>query len=558
MAGRAKDILLKFIVDDSQKSKLRGIGDQADKSSKGFSGLAGSMKVAALAGGAIVATKIVDFLGDATMAAAEDQKSQELLKLALENSTGATEGQIEATEKFIDSTARASGVADDELRPALAELARTTGDAEEAQDLLGIAMDIAAAKGVPLETVTKAIGKAALGNVGALGRMGIATKTTEGKVLSFEEAMAEANRTMGGAAEEAAATGVGSLARLQVMFDELKEALGDKLLPVLVDATDGLLKFMEELDTPGTQSFFDGLITKFGELHDAGKQWEDIAKNPVTDELGKSFRALGDMIGVYTAPTVGHLSAEMDIARHAADKHREATDDLTDASDDLAGGVDGARTALEKFEDEVKSQTDPLYALAEAEDAVTEALAGVKSAQEEFGIDSPEYTDALLDVAQANDDLTVAQLKVGEQSKLTRSQYQTQLEAMGNLTADEIAAILREFDRIQAFKFSKKTIPVNWVESGRRDVGQNRASGGPVGAGNIHLVGERGPELFIPSSDGTIIPNHRLGGRGGSGGDIHLHVHAETVVGEGGARKLAVIMRDELVKLGRRNGSSGL
>ncbi|NDG72287.1 MAG: hypothetical protein EBY32_13530 [Proteobacteria bacterium] len=39
-----------------------------------------------------------------------------------------------------------------------------------------------------------------------------------------------------------------------------------------------------------------------------------------------------------------------------------------------------------------------------------------------------------------------------------------------------------------------------------------RAAGGPVSAGKSYLVGERGPEIFSPSSSGSIIPNHRAGG----------------------------------------------
>ena len=44
----------------------------------------------------------------------------------------------------------------------------------------------------------------------------------------------------------------------------------------------------------------------------------------------------------------------------------------------------------------------------------------------------------------------------------------------------------------------------------------NRAEGGPVDEGKIGLVGERGPELFVPRTAGTIIPNHALAGMGGS------------------------------------------
>jgi hypothetical protein len=39
-----------------------------------------------------------------------------------------------------------------------------------------------------------------------------------------------------------------------------------------------------------------------------------------------------------------------------------------------------------------------------------------------------------------------------------------------------------------------------------------RANGGPVNFGSSYIVGERGPELFTPSSSGNITPNHAMGG----------------------------------------------
>ena len=39
-----------------------------------------------------------------------------------------------------------------------------------------------------------------------------------------------------------------------------------------------------------------------------------------------------------------------------------------------------------------------------------------------------------------------------------------------------------------------------------------RQIGGPVGAGQAALVGERGPEVFVPRASGTVVPNHALGG----------------------------------------------
>lgn len=42
-----------------------------------------------------------------------------------------------------------------------------------------------------------------------------------------------------------------------------------------------------------------------------------------------------------------------------------------------------------------------------------------------------------------------------------------------------------------------------------------RAAGGPVSGGRSYLVGEKGPELFTPGSNGTIVPNNRISGGGG-------------------------------------------
>lgn len=42
-----------------------------------------------------------------------------------------------------------------------------------------------------------------------------------------------------------------------------------------------------------------------------------------------------------------------------------------------------------------------------------------------------------------------------------------------------------------------------------------RADGGPVYAGKPYIVGERGPEFFVPPASGSIVPNDALGGMGG-------------------------------------------
>lgn len=49
-----------------------------------------------------------------------------------------------------------------------------------------------------------------------------------------------------------------------------------------------------------------------------------------------------------------------------------------------------------------------------------------------------------------------------------------------------------------------------------------RATGGPVSPGRGYLVGERGPELFVPTSSGRVVPN---GGEARSGRDVRVSIN---------------------------------
>lgn len=66
-----------------------------------------------------------------------------------------------------------------------------------------------------------------------------------------------------------------------------------------------------------------------------------------------------------------------------------------------------------------------------------------------------------------------------------------------------------------------------FAEGGR--VNGSRANGGQTSNGNAYMVGERGRELFIPSTDGQIVPNEKLGGLGST--NISFTVQATDVKG---------------------------
>lgn len=181
-------------------------------------------------------------LFDATKGAMEDATAQKQLSLALKNSTGATDQAVSATEDWISAQGRALGVADDDLRPALAKLARQTHDVATAQTAAKLAMDISAATGKNLSNVSDILAKAYGGNTAALAKLSPELKSAIKDGMSLDDAMAALQATFGGAADAAANTAEGGMKRLTLGLSEAKESIGAALIPVIEKLLPILLK----------------------------------------------------------------------------------------------------------------------------------------------------------------------------------------------------------------------------------------------------------------------------------------------------------------------------
>ena len=80
-----------------------------------------------------------------------------------------------------------------------------------------------------------------------------------------------------------------------------------------------------------------------------------------------------------------------------------------------------------------------------------------------------------------------------------------------------------------------------------------RAEGGPVAGGRPYIVGEKGPELFVPGSSGNIVANDQLGGGGGS---VTLNINVAGVTDRTDKRALAREIGDMLTQELRRQGGA--
>ena len=193
----------------------------------------------------------------AVAAAAADEASQKSLEAQLIRSASATNAQVQATEAFIEKAMLATGIADDELRPAFGNLARATGDLDKSQRLFNLALDISASTGRDLETVTLGLGRAANGQVAGLQKLGIPLDDNIKKSKDFNAALLELEKQFGGAAATAADTFSGRVKILRTSLGEVVEEIGYQLLPV----AERLVGFLQKNLIPALQ----GAVTGFKE-----------------------------------------------------------------------------------------------------------------------------------------------------------------------------------------------------------------------------------------------------------------------------------------------------
>ena len=279
MAGN-RTLKLSILADiDGLKKGL----DAGDKEIEGFGGKLekfGKVAAAAFAAAAAAAAAYAGKLAiEGVKAAIEDEAAQNRLARALENVTGATEAQIAAIEDQILKTSLATGVADDKLRPALQRLAVATGSVEKSQELLNLALDISAATGKDVETVTNALAKAYEGNNTTLTRLGVGITAAEAKTLGFEGTVKQLSETFGGAAATQANTFEGQINRLKVSFDEAKESVGAALLPILRQLLDYFVNVLIPKFQEAKRAAVDPIVKAFKDNEAALRDLWAFAKN---------------------------------------------------------------------------------------------------------------------------------------------------------------------------------------------------------------------------------------------------------------------------------------
>lgn len=480
MAG-SRTLKLSILADVAD---LRAKLDQGSQEVEGFGGkLADFGKKAGLAfaaAGAAAAAYAGKLLIDGVKAAIEDEKAQTALATSLKNVTGATESQIKQVENYITKTSLAVGVTDDELRPSLDRLARSTKDVEEAQKLQALALDIAAGSGKSLEAVSQALAKGYEGNTAALGKLGIGISAAELKTMSFDEVTAKLSATFGGQATIQAETFAGKMGRLGIAFNEAKETVGSFVLDAI---------------TPLVSGFVEKVIPALSEVStEIGETLKPVVEDLITffkENVIPIFEAWWEIISTIIIPGIKET--------------------FTPIFEGVLGLWNKIATAIKDNEENLK----PLFSLFK----------------------------------------TVASFVAEKLAPAIGTILGKALEVVGSLIAGLITGFSRLVgfidDVIQRIRDLIRLVAANPLVQGISGLissvfGGGRADGGAVNRGTAYMVGERGAELFVPNTDGRIIPNDKLGGAG-SVTNININVSG-AIDREGTARQIIDLLNNSFYR----------
>jgi hypothetical protein len=293
----------------------------------------------------------------------------------------------------------------------------------------------------------------------------------------------------------------------------------------------------------------------FGRLEYATNKWAGTSKKAFSDvgaalqdTLGREFINIGDIQSRAGDLALGRKKDKKDTGGGGDGAKKEKEDQL-----EINKALGDYLKLLEKGTAPLTAYQERIYALAEAYGKLAPAQQAAFAAVQQGALDQADMDQISRDAKALQSTLDNGLLPaIAEMASkpteamtsiLTRGEeMKTSFEAVGNSVSDAFQGMLTG---ATSFKDGMKGIInsviselwrlyvvqqiVGFVTKAISGIGlplpQARAIGGSVNSNQPYMVGEKGPELFVPRGNGTIIPNHNMKGGAGAGG-INITVDA--------------------------------
>jgi hypothetical protein len=284
MMGGANQVTLVFAGDATKLDRtFKQVGSGAQtmsgrvkRSSAGFAALGAAAATAALA----VGRMLLQFGADSVKEFAEAEKAQSKLQDAFARFPRLADTNIGKLRELNEVMAKKTRFDDDAFASAQATLAQYNLSGKQIQQLTPLVADFAAKTGRDLPDAAKVLGKALLGNGKALKDIGYNFKNAGSVGENFTNIMFALQHKLGGFAEKEGKTAAGQAAILSNQFGELKESLGEKLLPVLMKLAEFGLKTIDWISR--NKEIIIPLVTVIGVVTAAQWAWNvAMTANPI-------------------------------------------------------------------------------------------------------------------------------------------------------------------------------------------------------------------------------------------------------------------------------------
>jgi hypothetical protein len=282
----------------------------ADNSVKGLN--KSFKKLAGAAGIGLSTAAVINFGKKAVQAFMADEKAASQLAVAVKNLGLAFE--TPRIEQFISEMSRASGVADDVLRPSIQKLLQTTGSVTKSQELLTQALDISRGSGVDFATVVSDLSAAYVGQTRGLRKYSLGLSVAELKTISFADVQERLNKQFTGANAAYLETYAGKLELINTAAGEAQETIGKGLIDafsILATDTGSVTELADAMN-----SFAEGTATAFRNVAVLVSRLDDLMQASsgligLLDKLSGSngVKIYGGLFGLISTQGSGSFSS---------------------------------------------------------------------------------------------------------------------------------------------------------------------------------------------------------------------------------------------------------
>ncbi len=292
--------------------------------------------------------------------------------------------------------------------------------------------------------------------------------------------------------------------------------------------TDKLIRFQDALfNVAGVIDLTAGEVLAFANAAEVS--------NVDVDVFTESLRSLGESSGK-SEEEIQEVIDAVNAAYGPLELTGDAAGDLGEELDGVAEASKRAKKSQKELADELRSQADPVFGAARA-------FADYQKVLEEIDEDGERTAEELLKLAEASiesqealaglggGNLVAGIDAIGTALGISREEARNLLEELGLLdgytvtsTVDLRVNVPRDLGGPAASAISGGLANLTRTS---REISSGRQHGGPVSAATPYLVGEAGPELFIPSSSGRIV-NSAATGQMAAGPTINVQVTVPT------------------------------